>query len=111
MSLAETSVGLPLNLDYIKDLLGIDAFDTSKDYTVSVLYDMATREFLQYTNRLTLPDNVDNLLIEMTIHKYNRLGSEGLTSQSYSGVSENYMDGYSGNIISALNRYRKVRFI
>lgn len=52
-------------------------------------------------------DKYDNLLIDMVVFKLNRLGTEGLVSQSYSGVSESYLDDYPKYIINQLEKIKK----
>jgi len=47
----------------------------------------------------------------MVLVKWNRLGAEGLGSESFSGVSNNYIDGYPANITAALNNYRKMKIL
>ena len=45
----------------------------------------------------------------IAIIKLNRLNTEGLASQSYSGVSESYIDGYPADIMAVLKRKRKLK--
>lgn len=94
-------------LDKIKLLIGIAATDTTKDSLIQLLLDQAESEFLQYTNQSEMPQSAGNIIIEMAIIKYNLIGSEGLASQSYSGMSETYSQ-YPPQLIKAMNRYRKV---
>jgi hypothetical protein len=39
------------------------------------------------------------------------MNTEGLASQAYSGVSENYIDGYPAEILAVLNRKRKIKVL
>lgn len=48
------------------------------------------------------------MIIDMAVVKYNLLGTEGLSSQSYSGMNEAYAN-YSPQLIKSMNRYRKVK--
>lgn len=93
-------------LQKIKILVGVKVEDTSKDALIGLLIEQAEDEFLQYCNRDDIPDRADNVVVDMVIIKYNLLGSEGLSSQSYSGLSENIAN-YPPQLIRALNRYRK----
>jgi hypothetical protein len=43
---------------------------------------------------------------QIAVIKLNRSGTEGLANQSYSGVSESYIDGYPAEIQKILNRKR-----
>jgi hypothetical protein len=48
---------------------------------------------------------------KIAIIKLNRLNTEGLQSQTYSGISENYIDGYPADILNILNRKRKIKVV
>jgi hypothetical protein len=39
------------------------------------------------------------------------MNTEGLAAQSYSGVSETYIDGYPAEILAVLNRKRKIKVV
>ena len=47
----------------------------------------------------------------IVIIKLNRINSEGLAAQGYSGVSESYIDGLPADIIAVLNRKRKIKAV
>ena len=96
-------------LERIKTLLNIS--DGSKDALLNELIENA-REFAQnYINNDAALDNLNGTIIAMVIYDYNRMGTEGLTSENYSGVSFGYASGYSDDIMKQLRRYRKVRVI
>ena len=46
---------------------------------------------------------------QIAVIKLNRINTEGLASQGYSGVSESYIDGYPAEIQAVLNRKRKIK--
>lgn len=95
-------------MEKLKLLLGIKIDDTSKDALLSILLEQATSELKQYCYREQLPKEADNVIIDMAVVKYNLLGTEGLSSQSYSGMNEAYAN-YSPQLIKSMNRYRKVK--
>lgn len=95
-------------MEKLKLLLGIKIDDTSKDALLSILLEQATSELKQYCYREQLPVEANNVIIDMAVVKYNLLGTEGLSSQSYSGMNEAYAN-YSPQLIKAMNRYRKVK--
>lgn len=99
-------------LDKLKVLLNItDTTDVAKDELLSILIDNAKQEIINYCNLKEYDTKLDSTLIKMVLSDYNRLGSEGIASHSYSGVSENFINGYSDDIISILNKHRKLRVI
>ena len=96
-------------LERIKLLLNIT--DDSKDALLEELIDNATEFAQNYINNDDALDNLTGTIIAMVIYDYNRMGTEGLTSENYSGMSFGYTAGYSDDIMKQLRRYRKVRVI
>ena len=82
-----------------------------KDALLLVLIDRARQEFLDYTKRIDVPAAAGSLITSMVVESFNRIGTEGFSNQEYSNISENYLDGYSANILSQLKRYRKVKLL
>lgn len=95
-------------MEKLKLLIGIKIDDTSKDALLSILLEQATSELKQYCYREQLPVEANNVIIDMAVVKYNLLGTEGLSSQSYSGMNEAYAN-YPPQLIKSMNRYRKVK--
>jgi hypothetical protein len=95
-------------LDQVKLLLGLSSTDTSKDDLLDTLIQMCSDEAVAYCNLLEYDEKLDRIVIKMVIQTYNRIGSEGVASQSFSGVGETFIDGYTLDIKTALNRYRKM---
>jgi hypothetical protein len=96
-------------IEEIKILLG-DAANNYTDAQIGLAYKMALAEVEAYCGREA--DTVLELLAEkIAIIKLNRINTEGLASQSYSGTSESYLDGYPAEIIAILNKKRKVKIL
>ena len=96
-------------LEEIKLLLGEAAANYS-DAQISLAYKIALNEVEEYCKRDA--DTALELVAEqIAVIKLNRMGTEGLASQAYSGVSESFIDGYPDEIKAVLNRKRKVKFI
>lgn len=96
-------------LEDIKLLLG-DSADNYSDAQINLTYRMALTEVEAYCRRVA--DAELELIAErIAVLKLNRMNTEGLASQSYSGVSESYIDGYPADILAVLNRKRKVKFL
>lgn len=98
-------------LDKIKILLGIADEDESKDELIELLIELCKDEATNFCNLAAYNKKLDSIVISMVIERYNARGTEGLSSVSGSGVNEQYKDGYSSNIISALVKHRKIRCI
>lgn len=96
-------------IEEIKLLLG-DAASNFSDAQISLCLKMALAEVEAYCNRVA--DTELELIAEkITVIKLNRLNTEGLASQAYSGVSETYIDGYPADILAVLNRKRKIKVL
>lgn len=96
-------------LEEIKLLLG-DAASNYSDELINLTYKFALAEVEGYCNREA--DEVLKLMAEkIAVIKLNRINTEGLASQSYSGVSESYIDGYPAEIQAVLNRKRKIKVV
>lgn len=96
-------------IEEIKLLLG-DAASNYTDAQIGLCLKLALAEAEAYCNREA--DKVLELCAErMAIVKLNRMNTEGLASQAYSGVSENYIDGYPADIQMILKGKRKLKVV
>lgn len=96
-------------LDEIKTLLG-DAAANYSDAQIGLCLKMALAEVQAYCNR-ELDLELEIVAQRIAIIKLNKLNAEGLSSQSYSGVSESYIDGYPADIMAVLKRKRRIKVL
>lgn len=96
-------------LEEIKLLLG----DAAKNYTdaqIGLAYKISLMEVEEYCRRQA--DAVLEFAAErIAVIKLLRMGSDGLAAQSYSGVSESYIDGLPADIQKLLNGKRKIKVV
>ncbi len=96
-------------IEEIKLLLGGAASNYS-DAQISLAYKLALSEVEEYCRREA--DEALKLVAEkIAVIKLNRINTEGLASQAYSGVSESYIDGYPADIKATLDRKRKIKVV
>lgn len=95
-------------LEQVKTLLGIT--DDSKDNILSLLIEQATEEALTYTHQNSI-DNLLTAIVRMVVYNYNRIGTEGVDTEEYSGVSFAYSSDYPDNIMRLLRAQRKAVMI
>lgn len=96
-------------IEEIKLLLG-DAAANYSDAQIALAYKLALAEAEAYTKREA--DAVVELCAEMmAVVKLNRINTEGLASQSYSGVSESYINGYPEDIQAILRSKRRIKVV
>lgn len=96
-------------VEEIKILLG-SAVDNYSDAQIGLCLKMALAEVQAYCNR-ELDYELEMCAERLAIIKLNRLNTEGLTSQSYSGVSESYEDDIPADILRILNRKRRIKVV
>lgn len=96
-------------IEEIKILLG-DAADNFTEAQIGLCAKQALLEVEAYCRR-TIDPELEMIAERIAIIKLNRLNSEGLASQSYSGVSESYIDGYPADIMAVLNNKRKIKVV
>ena len=96
-------------IEEIKLLLG-EAAANYTDAQIGLALKLAIAEVEDYCGR-DLDYSLELQALKIAVIKLNRIGTEGLASQSFSGVSESYIDGYPADIVAALNRKRKIKII
>ena len=96
-------------IEEIKLLLG-DTAESFTDEQIGLCLKWALAEVEAYCGR-QLDYELEVIAERIAIIKLNRINSEGLLSQAYSGVSENYVDGYPADILVVLNRKRKLKVL
>ena len=104
-------------LEEVKVLLGAAASNYT-DAQIGLCLKMAMAEVEAYCGRaldyeLVVGAGLTGAIIaeRIAVIKLNRMNTEGLDSQSFSGVSESYTDGYPADILAVLNKKRKIRVL
>ena len=95
-------------IEQVNALLGSNHTFTEDQIEVAVA--VSTSEVETYCRR-TLDAELQAAVVQIAIIKLNRIGTEGATALSYSGVSETYIDGYPANVVALLNRKRKLKVL
>ena len=96
-------------IEELKVLLG-DAANSYTDAQIGLCLKLALAEVEAYCKR-DIDYELEIAVLGIAKIKLNRLNTEGLASQSFSGVSESYIDGYPDDIKAVLNRKRKLKVI
>lgn len=85
--------------------------DNSQDELINDLISDVKNYIVTFCNRESvndIPATLDGAIIKMVVVDYNRIGTEGLNSESYNGAGYSY-EGYSEDIIKELYHERLVR--
>ena len=107
-------------LENMKLLLGIDPSDSSLDKKLELLISTAKDRLQVLLGGVEPPKEMEHIIIEAAIIRFNRIGSEGLSSHSVEGESLTFSNGdfdsYTEEIRAFLDTNEgstigKVRFI
>ena len=107
-------------LNEIKLLLGIDPAETDLDDKITLIIGMVTARLRLLLGDIDPPQELDYIIREVTVMRFNRIGSEGMASHSVEGESLQFTDddfaAYRDDISDWLARNgtvtkRKLRFL
>lgn len=96
-------------LEKIKVILNIT--DGTKDALLNILIDKVVQQIINYTHNPECIMRLENIIMDMVVREFNRLGSEGLASEDYSGVKYSYEATLPSDIMDQLKIYRKIRTV
>lgn len=85
----------------------LDENELSDDKLQAIIDDV-TLEVLADTNQPELNAQLESAVISLSVIAVNRLGTEGLASEGYSGVSTSYLDEVPPRVVSILNANRRL---
>lgn len=94
----------------------LDITTNEKGLLLSDILEEKTEEIINFCDKLPkplpddfkCPNDLQGVICRLVASDYNKLGSEGLTSESYSGVSQTFENTLCENDMKILKRYRKV---
>lgn len=80
-------------LNELKLLLGIAEDDTTEDDKLKLLIATATARLKLLLGGIEPPEEMEHIIREVAVIRYNRIGSEGMASHTVEGESQTYTDG------------------
>ena len=96
-------------IEEIKLMLG-DAASNFTDAQIGLALKLALAEVEAICKR-KVDSELEVVVLRIAVIKLNRMNTEGLASQAYSGVSESYIDGYPEDIQMILRGKRKIKVV
>ena len=85
----------------------LDENELSDDKLQEIIDDV-TQEVLSDTNQSELNLQLSSAVVSLSVIAVNRIGTEGISSESYSGVSTSYLDDVPSRIAIILNANRRL---
>lgn len=107
-------------LDELKELLGIDKDDKDCDKKLRIILKHTTARLKLLLGNVEPPEEMNHIIIDVAIMRFNRIGSEGYGSHSVDSESISFSDsdfnGFANEIQAWLNSQKegtkgKVRFL
>ncbi len=96
-------------IEEIKIMLG-DAASNFTDAQIGLALKLALAEVEAICKR-SVDSELEVVVLRIAVIKLNRMNTEGLAAQSFSGVSESYIDGYPEDIQLILRGQRKIKVV
>ena len=79
-------------LNRIKTLLNCEG----NEELITEIVNITESKILNYINATKMPYELEFVLIELSVQRFNRIGSEGIASESIDGKSVSYDDDFIG---------------
>lgn len=93
----------------LKSHLGIDG--NSQDEVLTSVLERAIEEARKFTRNDRIEEVIPSTIIQMSVIHFNKLKSEGLNAEGYSGVSFTYSADYPESVMRALKAERHIGVI
>ena len=106
-------------LETLKLLLGLEN-DDSKDELLNSIIKLVTARLKLLLGGIEPPEELEHIIIDVAIARFNKIGSEGLITHTVEGEHMQFtssdLDGFSGEIQAFLDKQKestrgKVRFL
>jgi hypothetical protein len=106
-------------LEQIKALLGLGD-DSSRDDLLATVINLATARLKLLLGGIEPPEEMEHIIVELSVARFNRIGSEGLSSHTVEGESLSFTENDFTPFLSEIqafldgqkeNSRGKVRFI
>ena len=79
-------------LNRIKTLLNVEG----NENLIYEIVNITEAKILNYINAIEMPKELEFALIELSVQRFNRIGSEGIASENIDGKSVSYDDDFTG---------------
>ena len=107
-------------LNDLKLMLGIDAEESTQDAKLKLIISAATARLKTLLGGIEPPESLDYIIRDVAIIRFNKIGSEGMSSHSVEGESLSFtaddFEGFADDIQAFLSTQKnsargRVRFI
>jgi len=92
-------------LEDLKLLLGIAESDTTLDAKLELIITNTTAGLTLLLGGLEIPDGMNFIILEVSVIRYNRIGSEGLTTHNVEGENQVFQSGDFDSFLDLIESY------
>lgn len=96
-------------LDTLIMLLGLQR-GSEKEVIIEYLIESA-KQFIENYCHCAYDDTFNSTIVSMVMEDYNKLESAGIETESFSGISQSYINGYSDSVMNALKARRRIKVL
>lgn len=98
-------------LENLKTLLGIQESDTSQDKKLNLILDATKRRLKFLLGGIEPPEEMNYIVLDVSVIRFNKIGSEGLSSHTVEGESQSWSSndfaGYMDDIQAYLDSQKE----
>ena len=92
-------------LENVKRLLGIPEDENDQDDLLNWIVESASARLKNLLGGLEVPDSMSHIIVEASVIRFNRIGSEGLSSHTVEGESLTFNDNDFSGFMDEINSY------
>lgn len=92
-------------LENLKLMLGFGASDTEQDAKLQLIIANTTARLKLMLGGIEPPEEMNHIILEVAIIRFNRIGSEGLASHSVEGESLTFADDDFSGFLDEIQAY------
>ena len=96
-------------LENLKMLLGIDPEDSSQDKKLNWLLDSARARLNVLLGGLDPPPEMEHIVIEVAVIRFNRIGSEGMAINNVEGETQHFNSNDFAGFMDEINAWLDAR--
>jgi hypothetical protein len=79
-------------LDELKIMLGIEENDADANDLIELIVKLTTQRLKNKLGGVEVPAELEYIVFEVSVMRYNRIGAEGMAAQTIEGKSETFKD-------------------
>lgn len=92
-------------LNNLKLMLGIEAKETDQDEKLKLIIANVTARLKLLLGGIEPTEEMDHIILEVSVIRFNRIGSEGMTGHTIEGESVNYCDDDFASYVNEIQAF------